>query len=257
MFYKHSGRLGLSVPAILLIGIPVVILLSAIYAYIVVYCPVVGYVNVLFLGGYVFAAGIALAMIAKMSKCRSPSVLLALGTLGGLVGLYFSWVFFIKALFGEDVSAIAVALSPLGILEVAKEINANGWWGPSGIAQWALVAIEAAVIVGGIALFTSSSISREAFCEDCSTWCNPFETMHLKLTPELAAKDPSELDHLQLLGLEEVDKSEYPRLDAEVLQCTGCEKTQAIRFKKVAQVMDDGELKEQAEDIPGILIQKA
>jgi hypothetical protein len=32
--------------------------------------------------------------------------------------------------------------------------------------------------------------------------------------------------------------------------------TQAIRFKTVTQVMDEGQPKEQAEELPGILIQK-
>ena len=64
------------------------------------------------------------------------------------------------------------------------------------------------------------------------------------------------MDHLALLALEHTEATEYPRFNAEVLQCTGCEMTQAIRFKIVTQVMDEGELKEHEEDLDGILMQK-
>lgn len=256
LFYEHSGRLGLSAPVILLVGLPFIVALSALYSYIVVYCPVVGYVNVLFLFGYVLIGGAVLGKLGTVSKCRSPGLLTLLGLVAGLVGLYFAWVFFIKALLGEEVSVIAVALQPTGVWRTAQAINADGWWGPSGIAQWALVSIEALIIVGGLALITSASISREVFCEDCGTWCKPFDTIHLKPTEEMLSGKAEELDHLKLLALEPTEATEYPRFDAEVLQCSGCQMTQAIRLKIVTQITDDGELKEQVEDLPGILMQK-
>jgi len=259
--YKHSGRTGLSIPVILLVGIPVIVVLAAIYSYIVVYCPVVGYVNVLFLGGYVLGAGFVLATLAKLSKSRSPGTLALLGLFVGLAGFYASWVFFIHALFGRmdeavDVSVLGIASSPSGVWDVAKGINENGWWGPSGIAQWALVGIEAVIMICGVALITWGSIDREVFCEECKTWCEPFETMHMKPTEEILSSDVNSLDHMNLLQLEETDNTEYPRIDAEVLQCTGCKLTQAIRLKRVSQVLNDGNLEEQVEDVPRIVMQK-
>lgn len=256
LFYKHSGRTGLSVPAILVVGLPVIAVLSAIYSAVVVYCPVVGYVNIFFLGAYVYAGGVVLAILAKLSKCRSPGILFLLGLIAGLIGLYFAWVFFIAMLSGNEVPVLALTLSPPLVLEAGSAINAQGWWGPSGLAQWALVAVEAIVIVGGLALFTYASIDREVFCEDCNTWCEPFETMDLRITEDLTNVASDQLNHLELLALEEAETTEYPRLTAEVLQCSGCQMTQAIRFKRLTQVMDEGQLKEDAEDIPGILMQK-
>ena len=110
-FYQHSGRTGFSIPLLLAAGIPVSILMAVVYAYIVTYCPVVGYVNLLFLGGYVFITGLAAGYIAKIGKCRNAGVAFCLGCLLGLVGLYFSWVFFFKALAGmqgEDIPALLV-----------------------------------------------------------------------------------------------------------------------------------------------------
>ena len=257
LYYKHSGRMGFALPLLVMIGLPVIVALSAAYSYIVVFCPVVGYVNVLFLGGFVFAAGVSMAFLARIGRCRSNLLLTLFGLFAGLVALYFSWVFFIKALFGDEVSVLSVALSPLGVWQVGAAINADGWWGPSGIAQWALVAIEAVVIVGGVFLFTTSAIEREVFCETCGQWCEPFETMHLRMTDEIDNTKVDDLNHLELLALEESEADEYPRLDAEVLQCEECKTMKAIRFKKMTQVMDDGELKENAEDISGILVQKS
>jgi len=256
VFYKHSGRMGLSVPAILIVGLPAIVLLSAIYAYIVAYCPIVGWVNAIFLGGYVMGGGIVLAILAKQSKCRNPGMLFWLGFVAGVVGLYSAWVFFVKALAGGEFSTISLATNPAALWGLISAINTNGWWGPSGMAQWALVSIEAIVIVGGIATVTAGAIDRDAFCEECGTWCDQFEKMHLKPTPEMLVTSLDKLNHMELLALDDADVTDYPRIDAEVLQCSGCKNTQAIRFKKLSQVQEEGGLKEKSEDIPNLLIQK-
>ena len=117
LYYQHSGRFGLAIPLLMLIGLPAVIALSAVYSYIVVYCPIVGYVNVLFLMGYVLIGGVVLGKLGTVSKCRSEGLLFLLGLILGLAGLYFAWVFFLKALFGAKVSALAVAMHPARSLE--------------------------------------------------------------------------------------------------------------------------------------------
>lgn len=202
LFYKHSGKTGLSVPAILLIGLPLIAVLSAVYSAVVVYCPIVGYVNILFLGAYLFAGGFMLATLARFAKCRSPGILCLLGLTTGLVGLYFAWVFFIAMLYGDEAPPVLdLALNPIKVYAAASAINAQGWWGPSGIAQWALVGVEAVIIVGGLALFAAAAIDREVFCEDCNTWCESFETMHLRMGEEIINAPTDQLKHLELLAL--------------------------------------------------------
>ena len=259
LFYEHSGRMGAVIPMLLLLGLPAIVLLSAAYSWIVVYCPVVGYVNIVFLFGYVFLGGTALGILAKAAKCRSPGMLMLIAFMISLVGYYFVWVFFLQALAtytGEDApNVLMIALQPVGVWQAACAINADGWWGPSGIIQWILCVVEAIVMIGGITLLASSGIEREVFCEDCGTWCNAHDTMHLKPSEEMMAEG-GEIDHLKLLALEETTEVDYPRFEAEILQCTGCQMTQGIRFQTVTQVMDDGNLKENKEDIAGILMQK-
>ena len=117
-FYEHSGAGGLVIPAALLAGLPVAFLLSAVYSYIVVYCPVVGYPNILFLGGLVVGVGTAQAWIARFARCRSPFLMGIVGLMIGVATLYFAWAFFVKALvqYSGD--------QPLPILDV---IASPGW----------------------------------------------------------------------------------------------------------------------------------
>ena len=254
LYYRHSGRQGFAIPLAILIGIPVTIALAAVYAYVVVYCPVVGYVNLLFLGAFVCAGGFMLNRIAKVGKCRSEMTMTAIGLLLGCIGLYFAWVFFIKALIPE-IAVVQLILRPAGFWQIICGINAEGWWGPSGLAQWALVAIEAALIVGGFTLAGLGSIGENIFCEDCGSWCKPFAKLHLKNDPALSAEERPR-SNLDRLSLPETTDDDYPRYDADVLRCESCQSMQAIRFYNVTQQLDDGELKESREEIPGVLVKK-
>ena len=105
-------------------------------------------------------------------------------------------------------------------------------------------------------MMTAGSISREVFCEDCGTWCKPFETIYLRPSEETDIDHPENLDPLELLALEQIDSPERPRINAEVLQCSGCEMTQAIRFQVITEEMEDGKLEESEEDLDVILLQK-
>lgn len=252
LYYHHSGRKGIAFPLAVLLGVPITIILSALYAYIVVYCPVVGYVNLLFLGGFVTAVGYVIHQIAKIGKCRSDAMMIVIGFLLGCVALYFSWLFFLKALIG-DVRIVTLIFSPAQMWQYIVAINSEGWWGPSGLAQWALVATEALVIIGGLTLAGASSLGEQVFCEQCNVWCKPFEKMHLRKDASSATQPAS---NLELLGLEETSADDYPRYDADIVQCESCEQMQAIRFYNVRQETDDGELKVKREQIPGVLVKR-
>lgn len=263
-FYEHSGRTGLSVPMMLLGGIPTSIFLAIVYAYIVVYCPVVGYVNVLFLGGYVFGTGLVAGWLAKTGKSRNALVSFLIGCLIGLIGLYSSWVFFFKALatFAEvegGVPALGLALSPGTLWEMIVEVNKEGWWGPSGMFQWILCAIEAVVFVIGVGLLACGPIHREVFCEACGSWCEPSAERHLQFTEEYAKSlegQDADFDHTAILKLPEATEQDLPRFTAEILECTGCKSTTAVRLKLLhPKVGKDNEVEIETTDIDGILLQ--
>ena len=235
-FYEHSGKTGSSVPLILLLGIPVSVVLAAIYAYCVVKIPIVGYVNVLYLMGYVYGTGFVLALLAKMSKCRNVFMLYLLGGIVGAVGLYAAWVFSFKALFGEEIPLVDLATSPTVVWELANLMNARGWWGggPTGVLQWVTAAIEALTFIIGCGWITAKAINREVFCEACKSWCEPAGEQNLKITEEFAdsleVEEKSDWQHFDILKLPAAETNEYPRFVGETLQCTGCGETSAIRL---------------------------
>ncbi len=259
-FYEHSGRLGNSVPLILLIGIPVSVILAAVYAYCVVKIPIVGYVNVLYLGGYVVGTGYVLGRLAKMGKCRNALMLYLLGGIVGAVGLYAAWVFSFKALFGEEISLVRLAASPQGVWEFANAMNAQGWWGggPTGILQWITAGIEALTFIGGSAWMTAQAIDREVFCEACKSWCEPKAEQNLKITEEFAAslevEEKSDWQHFDILKLPAAEPDEYPRFVGETLQCTGCGETSAIRLNLLTIKQGDKGPEVESKEIDGILL---
>lgn len=220
--------------------------------------PIIGYVNILFLGGLIFAVGFVFILVAQFAKCRSPGLLGILGAATGLVTVYFSWVFFIKALsqyqgVQPPIPVLGLALSPGGVWNVAVDINEDGWWGPSGIFQWILVVIEAGAIVIGVGFFGLSSIDREVFCEDCNKWLETSESRHMEINEDFVGLEDA--NHLDILKLPTVSEKDYPRFTADVMKCPSCENVTAIRVKLVKMTVDkDGEQKEQSEDIPGIII---
>ena len=291
-FYQHSGRAGWTPFGMCLLGIPLAILMAAIYSALVVYVPLIGYVNAIFLGIYLFGLAIPLAKIGRICKCRSTFKLGLLSAIVSAVGVYFSWVFFIAFLSGGEVPIVALnlAMEPRVVWEISCDIIANGWWqnGPSGILEWIVVSIEAAIMIPGVGLIAGSQIDRDVFCEDCGTWCSVTGNRQLSLKellpsaeaddPEEAAeresvdektKTPQQVDgpveaelvmpgHLDLLKLPEAAPTEIPRVSAEVLACTGCKATSAVRFKLVSITIDsDGDPTQTEEDLPGILLQKS
>ena len=260
LYYSHSGRPGLAAPLILIIGLPLIAALAAVYSYIVVYCPVVGYVNVLFTGGFIIAMGFVINWLGRFGKCRSPGLMALMGLACGVFALYFSWLFFIKALFGnqgEVISVLDLILNPIGVVNTMIAINNNGWWAPSGVVQWILSGIESVLIVGGPAMITAGAIDREVFCEDCKKWCEPTDKMSLNPTPEMLALGIDNVESEHFLKLDDATEVDYPRLDAEVLKCQGCQSLQGIRFELVTQEMDDGELKEKRGELSSVLIQRS
>lgn len=100
--YKPSGGLGTSlfvVPLVALIG---TLIASVVYAYVTVYCPIAGFVSIVFVGGYAFALAFTVSLAGYVSKCRKPGFLHLAGFLTGLFGLYCSWAAFVYVLLARE-----------------------------------------------------------------------------------------------------------------------------------------------------------
>ncbi|MDA3963347.1 MAG: hypothetical protein PF961_21385 [Planctomycetota bacterium] len=267
LLYQHSGKMGSAPLLVPVLGVPLLFVTSLIYGYIAVYSPIVGYLTVLILLGYVFVNGFGLALIARFARCRSERFLWLAGLGAGLVALYFSWAEFEHALInryasgGQHVAQAEILLSPGAMWGVAGEIAAEGWYAvfgatPSGFVLWLMWLVEAGIIVGGVTLFTAAAISREVYCEDCGKWCGTAEECRLKIDPEFLTRPVESVSHAELLALPPQKGRAYPHVKAEVLCCEKCKQTTAMRFSRLTQeVNSDGKKEEKSQDIPGILLQ--
>ena len=262
--YQHSGKIGLSPLLLFVAGVPLIIILRCIYAYITGYNPIAGYVTFLILLGYVWGNGVLIGLLARAGKCRSTSFLFLSGFIGGLLGLYFSWLFFIYALAHSagytDVGLLDIAFNPGAMWEMVLSINENGWFSikgatPSGIVLWIFWLIEAAAIVFGTLLVAGFSIEDDMFCEKCESWCDVAETKYFKVPQNLISAKASDLNPLNLGNLEDAGVNVRPAIKREQLKCNNCFNVLGLRYKLISSEVDkEGNEKDKSDTISGIVL---
>lgn len=178
-YYRHSGKFSPDAPFVALaVGIPAALLFSWVYAYAILYIPIVGIVTFILTGGLGAGVGFVTGMTLSARKVRSGMVAWGVGLFVGLVTLWLSWVSWIVGLLrrgDEDVSWLAVLFSPGDLWAVISKVNEVGAWSfkgatPTGAVLWVFWACEAAIIVG-VAAWVSSLAVADPYCESCDTWC--------------------------------------------------------------------------------------
>jgi hypothetical protein len=266
--YKPSGRLGTSlfiVPIVALIG---TLLASVAYAYVTVYCPIAGYVSILFVGGYAFALAFTVAFAGYVSKCRNPALLHLAGFLTGLFGVYCSWAAFVYVLVArqgdilpDGMIILDMYLLPQAIWEITLEVNKNGWYEirggtPTGIALWIMWGIEALVIVGLPTLLATMKIDGVVFCEDCRCWCKATEkAARLSLPANIEELDALRQGDIATLAQLQTVAGEDPHLAIDTQKCPKCSETGAFQTKLVQYEVDkEGKVKEQTADVTELLL---
>ncbi|MEP6901387.1 MAG: hypothetical protein ABJA66_06525 [Actinomycetota bacterium] len=263
--YQHSGKIGYAPILLFGAGIPLLLILALIYAYINVYNPIGGYITFLIILGYGFACGFAISILLKFGKTRSKMFCFIGGLVGAFLSLYFAWSFFLYALvhrFGvADVGMLDIILNPFAVWALINEINKTGWFTikggtPSGIFLWFLWGIEAVTILLIVTLIGSSAIDDEMFCEKCGKWCDVSETKHLKIPIEHASSKASAINPLMLGNLENAESiNARPVIKAEQLKCSNCINYSGWRYKIVSSEIDkDGNEKDKTDNISGIVM---
>jgi hypothetical protein len=261
--YQHSGKWGFAPVLMPLLGMPILFLLGVAHAYVVVYNPVCGIVNILVLIGFIFGMFMTLRWLAKLSKCRSRPMLLAAGALGGAFGLYVSWVFFVYALArrgDHDISAAGLFFRPDILWEIVCAIGKDGWYSvksvtPSGFFIWIFWISEALAVLLGVAVMTPLGIDREIFCEECGKWAKVCDTRHLRITAEMGGRSAEQMPVDRLITLPALPGIAYPCIKAEVLACPDCGTTAGLRYAVLRQEVDDkGKISEKSDEVPGVVL---
>lgn len=263
--YFPSGRIGNGWWMIPLGGIPIVFVISLIYAYINVYLMVWGYISLLLFGLYLIGLFFSASILAYLAKCRSPALSSLIGFLLGGWAFYSWWAVFVYALLGSRVddfnaTMLDVVLSPVGIWEVAKAIGKEGWFTiagitPKGWVLWGAWGVEAICVLATTTCGAAATPLTRVFCETCDIWCDVEkrkfgfgEKPHL-LT-ELSADNLAPLAEL----VPHVDEhSDHVRLDT--WHCPHCRETAVLQINRVTVSLDkDGKPQENDDAVTPMLV---
>ena len=260
--YEHSGKLGISVPLIILAGISGAAVLAAIYSASVVYIPIGGSINFVFTFLFALGLGYMNSWLGYLGKCRNPFILSIMGLGTGLIGLYWSWCFFIVFLFEKNaipgVTATAIATSPSMLFDIIRNINATGWFSikgatPSGVLLWVLWLIEALVVLFFAFDASSKKIVDRVFCENCNEWAHEAKGIDLDL-PE----NNEEFQALLNGDVEVIKKSNqvegdfFPRMQLLPISCNSCSNTQGVRMMLASlEQNEEGKFTEKVSNLTG------
>jgi hypothetical protein len=178
LYYSHSGKAPVSAVVFTMgSGLIGAVVLAAVYAYLILYIPLAGYISFLLTFGFGWALGWVVAKSVRWGNVRNRAVATAISAIVGLAALYVAWAVWLYALLqreGVDVTAMEVIFSPLGMWELILAINESGAWSisgatPTGIVLWLIWLIEAVIIVGAAVYFGRAAVN-DPFCETCNLW---------------------------------------------------------------------------------------
>jgi hypothetical protein len=255
LYYQHSGKTPIiSILLAGLAGVAAGVVLAFIYAYVDAWCP---YAKGRALAAIVFGLGVggATAAIAKVGKVRSLAVVLALVATATFVAYYFSWIFWIEAVFqrfAEGKTArfptyAQLILNPAALFRYIQLFNANGYWSmtssgkdaATGIGLTLIWIAEAAGIFGTAFTVAYATARGSMFCEPCNRWCNKMITLRnipaaTDVNQARQALEAHDFSCLQPSG--NVDSSNFWSLDYE--HCHFCNKLHAITIRAHKRTID-------------------
>jgi hypothetical protein len=248
-FYQASGSSSLRVfPWLFIVGIPCAVVAALLYAYLIVYIPIAGYITFILSAGFGFLLGLCAYAVLRGGKVRSTWKALALGGFLTLIGFYAHWAVWCAAVLARgdvDVSALGLALNPSALMEVITTINGVGAWSmrgttPTGGWLWALWTIEAALIFVP-ALLVVMAVPGQPFCERCERWCEDHDNI-----ARLDASDPARARALaekknfsQLAALGAAAEGAPTHLRVDLTACPRCTDMTTLSIHTVTRTVDD------------------
>jgi hypothetical protein len=242
-YYKHSG--AFSVPAAIgafALGAAAGIPLAFVYAYALVYIPVVGYVTFILSFGFGLAVGLVCGSALKKSHTRNHVVALAIGLAATVVAWYASWGAWTYAVLHRSNVNVQLAdlfFRPAQLWAIVRVINARGAWSmrdltPTGAVLWAFWALEAVIILGAGAFFAWAP-TASPFCERCGEWTQTrVDVARVALAPRSEVQrlaDTEQITRIVDFGKPASDAKDWYRLDVH-----GCPRCKEFHVLDVQQV---------------------
>lgn len=211
------------------------VLASFVYAYGILYLPIVE-LNLMLLIGFGLIIGAATMLSLRGGKVRNRTASVAVAAATGALSLYAAWGIWIKALLHRNdmtVKLTAVLFDPSGLWQMIKVIDQQGAWRyhgttVSGIVLWLVWGLEALAILG-IAVGLGGMMPFEVFCEECNSWADKKTKGKLAAGDAAAIKrqlESQDLAAVQALGPAAADAGSWLELSLE--SCKKCGKTNAL-----------------------------
>ena len=256
--YRHSGKVSpLMILGALLTCLAAVVL-AFVYAYAVVYIPIVGYLSFLLTAGFSFGVAFTAGFFLQVFNARNTLFSVFFGLIIGLFALYASWVAFefvvINRYSDDGIRLMEIAFSPVAVWNIACNIAENGWYSlgstnVKGIALWILWGIEGVIITGFSIYMCYTMIIDAVFCEACREWADSHsKVLNFKynnqtdLEERVLHHDLSFWDNATKIGSSDKD---YYSITFSL--CSTCKKLYTLTLKKVKRSWDkenEEELKE-------------
>jgi hypothetical protein len=241
--YRLSGETpptGL-VPVVIIGAITSVILGFA-YRHLVEWIPLI-YINFFITLGFGIGLGACVGLGATLGKIRNPSVSLVFGLLFGVIGLYWSWVAYVRIM-GEG-----FVLSPGRIFE-AMENFANthefqiGRVGGSntsvggGMSWYIIWGLEALMVLALSAIASYSAIASSIFCEDCNQWAESKELTFQPIEPGVLVKALENRDYGYLEEMVPTEDKDSTHCKVTLEQCPKCDGLHVLSASNVTVSKD-------------------
>jgi len=257
LYYKHSGRYSVTGALYaVVVGSLIACVCAAVYAYIILYCPLV-YINALIAAGFGVVIGYMCAGMLKQKKVRSDAVAVAITLIVTSVAYYFSWAVWVFALARRAdtnlpfAGLVGLTIFPNLLWGAIRAINVEGAWtlrgsAVSGIALWIVWVAELAFIYG-LSLSTAyGRMEEEPFCETCEAWGTKKEKVVEAVTADInefkQRMEAKDFHHLESAGPPNGESMEWQRID--VFSCSKCGSFHTMDSTHVKIKVESGKRKE-------------
>lgn len=265
LYYQHSGKFSLGgVAFALVVGSVIACFLAFVYAYLILYIPLV-YINFLITAGFGAVVGIAAAALLKNRKVRNGGVAMVTALLITAIAYYYAWVSWLWALgrrygdAGEVTTSVffGLLLQPAEVWKAILTVNENGAWSfrsgdpVTGGVLWGVWALEALIIFGASLLIAKGWMEAEPFCENCEVWCESKENVLAATTQNVEEfkqrMEAKDFRYLESLGAPAAECADWQQID--LYTCPKCMNTNTLSAKRVVLKVEKKETKKEESDI--------
>ncbi|MCB1158709.1 MAG: hypothetical protein H7A25_10845 [Leptospiraceae bacterium] len=242
IYYTPSGKFPIYLPPLsFAFGIVISAIGGFIYSYAMYYIPFL-YINFIFTIALGILLGMGTGFINTLLKNRNIKFSFLSGFITGIFGIYFSWVFYVKAF----TKGTVYTFQPEELLEIIHEFSKTGTFEikglrPTGIFLYTFWIIESFLILVSSLFIPYFTTISAPFCEHCNIWLEgedyvgPLE--HIK-NSNLLKEEIETRNYNILKELKTVSSNTNHFTIIELFYCTTCDHSYFTTIKDIEYTYD-------------------